>query len=359
MTITEITDTRNVTDLRNRKPNSVLVVRDGAEFAEGFEAIRDKYDEVVDMDPVIGIYRDKYVEDLSRRLGINDDRLPGSYTIMTLLNPLFGLKPVIVGSKLMTETQYDHAREAVVRLIQEELDSKNPITSSGAKDDDDNSLDGEIAESDENDNRRLAEREMRRFESHKMQKYIPERKLGRKLSNVDSKGRLIEVGVGPVKAKGDDLPSGKNIANYVDLKGRFDALAFFKDHSNTFPNLFIIALREASRRVVEVGCERFFGLSGYISQPRRSQLAVRNYERISLLASILASVYIDPKEVAAEYLARCKRGAWKKENTVESLKCFNLERMISAEEMGMAVPDDVELEQYMTGDVDVIELDDE
>ena len=33
--------------------------------------------------------------------------------------------------------------------------------------------------------------------------------------------------------------------------------------------------------------------------------------------------------------------------------------MISAEEMGMAVPDDVELEQYMTGDVDVIELDDE
>ena len=82
---------------------------------------------------------------------------------MTLLNPLFGLKPVIVGSKLMTETQYDHAREAVVRLIQEELDSKNPITSSGAKDYDDNSLDGEIAESDENYNRRLAEREMRRF----------------------------------------------------------------------------------------------------------------------------------------------------------------------------------------------------
>lgn len=177
-------------------------MRDGAEFAEGFEAIRDKYDEVVDMDPVIGIYRDKYVEDLSRRLGINDDRLPGSYTIMTLLNPLFGLKPVIVGSKLMTETQYDHAREGVVRLIQEELDSKNPITSSGAKDGDDNSLDGEIAESDENDNRRLAEREMRRFESHKMQKYIPERKLGRKLSNVDSKGRLIEVGVGPIKKKG-------------------------------------------------------------------------------------------------------------------------------------------------------------
>jgi hypothetical protein len=90
---------------------------------------------------------------------------------------LFGLKPVIVGSKLMTETQYDHAREAVVRLIQEELNSKNPITSSGVNDDDDNSLDGEIAEVDENDNRRLAEKEMCRYESFKMQKYLPKLKL--------------------------------------------------------------------------------------------------------------------------------------------------------------------------------------
>jgi hypothetical protein len=314
---------------------------------------------MVDMDPVIGIYRDKYVEDLTRRLEINEDRLPPAYTIMTLLNPLFGLKPIIVGSKLMTETQYDHAREAVVRLIQEELNSKNPITSSGVNDDDDNSLDGEIAEVDENDNRRLAEKEMCRYESFKMQKYLPKLKLGRKLSNVDHKGRTIELGVGPVEAKGDDLPSGKNIATYVDSKGRFNVIAFLKDHANLFPILFIIAQREASRRVVEVGCERFFGLSGYISQPRRSQLDVRNYERISLLASILASVYIDPKVVATEYLARCKRGAWKKENTVESLKCFNLERMIAAEEMGMPVPDDVEIEQYMKGEVDIIEVDDD
>jgi hypothetical protein len=79
-----------------------------------------------------------------------------------------------------------------------------------------------------------------------------------------------------------------------------------------------------------------------------AQLGVRNYECISLLASIfLASVYIDPKVVATEYLARCKRGAWKKENTVESLKCFNLERMIAAEEMGMPVPDDVEIENSL------------
>ena len=38
--------------------------------------------------------------------------------------------------------------------------------------------------------------------------------------------------------------------------------------------------------------------------------------------------------VANEYLDRAKRGAWKKENTVESLKCWNLERVIVAEDFG-------------------------
>ena len=49
---------------------------------------------------------------------------------------------------------------------------------------------------------------------------------------------------------------------------------------------------------------------------------MRNYERISMLSVLLNSVYIDPEWVAEEYLHRCKKGAWKKENTVESLKCF-------------------------------------
>ena len=76
--------------------------------------------------------------------------------------------------------------------------------------------------------------------------------------------------------------------------------------------------------MTEVGCERFFGLSGYVSQPRRARLGVRNYERISMLANILRNVYVDPKWVAAEYLRRSKNGAWKKENIVESMKCLNL-----------------------------------
>jgi hypothetical protein len=85
-------------------------------------------------------------------------------------------------------------------------------------------------------------------------------------------------------------------------------LDFFSDHQQRFPTLFKIMQREASHWVVEVGCERFFGLSGYVSQPRRSTLGVRNYERLAMLATILQSLFIDPSWVAEEYLRRSKAG---------------------------------------------------
>ena len=79
-------------------------------------------------------------------------------------------------------------------------------------------------------------------------------------------------------------------------------------------------------------------------------LGVRNYERImSMLTNIVQSVYIDPEWVAAEYLSRCKVGAWKKENTVKSLKCFNLERIINAAQYDLDKPDMGGVEQYMEG----------
>ena len=65
-------------------------------------------------------------------------------------------------------------------------------------------------------------------------------------------------------------------------------------------------LIEAALKNVEVGCEIFFSLSGYVSAPRQTRLGVRTYERISLLASILPKVYIDKEWVTQEYLMQCK-----------------------------------------------------
>ncbi len=134
--------------------------------------------------------------------------------------------------------------------------------------------------------------------------------------------------------------TGHNLFDYIDIRGRIDLVRFFSDHSKVFPTLWVIAQKELSRRVVEVGCERFFGLLGYISSPRRTRLGVRTYERLAMLASIVHTVYIDDALVAAEYLRRCKAGSWKKENTVEAVKCWNLERIIDDELRGESMPEE-------------------
>ena len=119
------------------------------------------------------------------------------------------------------------------------------------------------------------------------------------------------------------------------------------DHNKHFPTLWIVVQCECSRRQVEVGCERFFSLSGYVSAPRRTRLGVRTYERLAMMASILNKVYVDKELVAKEYLKRCKKGARKKENTVEALKCWNLERIIDAELMGDSHPSEITMEELI------------
>jgi hypothetical protein len=43
-----------------------------------------------------------------------------------------------------------------------------------------------------------------------------------------------------------------------------------------------------------------------------------------MLSSIAHVINIDPVWVASEYLKRCSKGSWKKENDVDALKCWNL-----------------------------------
>jgi len=101
---------------------------------------------------------------------------------------------------------------------------------------------------------------------------------------------MQEIIVGPVEENGKDL------------KGRMDVLLnFFEDHKKYSPTLWIIAQHEAVGRVVEVGCERFFGLSGYILSPRRSRLGLPTYKHVAMLVSIIQNVYIDNDWVTQQY----------------------------------------------------------
>jgi hypothetical protein len=240
---------------------------------------------------------------------------------------------------------------ALIHAMQDYLDAKHPTLCADSDDENSNdsgSNDGYHVEK-TNSNYNRAEEEFNTFESFKRNKYRPKwaRVNSEILSGIGHNGKMQEIIVGPVEENGKDLPSGKNLGDYINEKGRMDVLKFFEDHKKYFPTLWIIAQREAARRVVEVGCERFFGLSGYISSPRRSRLGVRTYERVAMLASIIQNVYIDNDWVAQQYIERGKRGSWKKENTEEALKCWNLERIIDAEQQGKDAPSELNMEDLL------------
>ena len=46
-------------------------------------------------------------------------------------------------------------------------------------------------------------------------------------------------------------------------------------------------------------------------------------------------------------IERCKKGSWKKENTEEALKCWNLQRIIDAEQQGKDAPSELKLEDLL------------
>ena len=333
-------------DLRRRGEKSILVKREGSFLSDDEER---NYSKVVQMEDVIEVYRDTYAKDLEKRLNLNDDRLHKAMSISTLLNPIFGLKPRVVGCGLMSDRQYDRARKDLLQNMQDILDSASPIITSIVDESDiDIDSDDDALPQTENINYNLAEKELSIFESFKRSKYRStfDKQNGHMLTGM-YKGSVKEIFVGSVAKCGKDLPSGKNLIDYIDKQGRMCLLRFFGDHKDRFPTMWILTQREASRRVVEVGCERFFGLSGYVSSPRRTRLGVRNYERLAMLSSILRVMYINPEWAAREYLTRSKSDTWKQANDDESLKCWNLERILEAEQFGEVKKTDLRMDELL------------
>ena len=244
-----------------------------------------------------------------------------------------------------------HFYADVIRRLQDILDRQSPPDDEvEVVEEDDSEEEGDLPAR-ENKNYNIAKAEFDSFVRYKRNVFRPT--LDRSKSSVlygdNESGKRWEILVGPVVERGANLPSGRNLADYIDSHsgGRLNVTKFFADHCKTFPTIWILVQSEAAMRNVEVGCERFFSLTGYISAPRRTRIGVRTYERIAMLASMLPKVYIDMEWVSKEYLRRCKAGAWKKENTEEALKCWNLERVLDAELQRMPTPPPLTLEQLV------------
>ena len=88
------------------------------------------------------------------------------------MNPMFGRKPNIIGSGLMTERQYNNGRDSLLGLMQDVYDYLTPVFELADLDSDDsNSKDGSVRRA-SNSNHQKAKGELDAFDLFKRQKYI-------------------------------------------------------------------------------------------------------------------------------------------------------------------------------------------
>ena len=319
-------------DGRNRKKTTFVQAPGAPEHPDARN-----YAHHVDMEQCIQLGRHLYCEDLSARLkltekdtGEDKECLADSVTFPALLNPLMGGRKSMVDSGLMTDTQENNARAGILAEIKRLYEKDCAPT---AIDFSDNDEDSELEMIGKHTSRAFnkAKDEFDEFEMQcKVKRVLPkiQENKSRVLSGLGSR----EIRLGQVETPGANLPSGKNLANYVDKKGRFKMVDFFEDHKESFPKLRLLALKRAAGDNVEVNCERFFSLAGYVSHPARSRMKSSTYERLAVLPAIMDVLYIDENAVVDEYIRRRKANDWNEIESEEDEAFLLLEREIAEEE---------------------------
>lgn len=229
---------------------------------------------------------------------------------------LFSGRKRIIDSFVMTAQQYDHAEWCLVDQIttMRETDggtrSLVPNEVNSTMDDMDDvyeqqpSSEKQAAWSEFNDYCRIC----------KQSQYFP-KKL--------KKEGLMSIGgiyLGVIEERGKDIEANPpfvncNLADFVDETGYFDLVQFLALNKKSFPYLYKLACCLSSLRTSEVGCERFFSVAGYVSNPRRTRLKVRHYEAIAMLKQNMRHVYVDEDWVVQEYMSLEDSNEWDESET--------------------------------------------
>ena len=134
----------------------------------------------------------------------------------------------------MNQSQYDRARKRLLSKMHDILDRQDPPLQDTGYESYDSEM-GEISRCIKNTNHQKAEDELTLFEGFKRKKYRPEfdEKKCKVISQEaevedlmtgDTTTKTFQICYGPVKKRGKDLPSGKNLADYIDRLRRFHIL---------------------------------------------------------------------------------------------------------------------------------------
>jgi hypothetical protein len=178
---------------------------------------------------------------------------------------------------------------------------------------------------------------------------------------------VLEIGLirfGVVEEPGDDIDANPpfkkcDLANFIDKTGYFNLVKFLGLNRHVFPFLDKLSCCLAATRMNEVGCERFFSIASYVSNPRRTKRKVQHYKAMAMLKRNMQQIYIEEDLVVGQYTALEKPKNWDTLDVANDHLEGDLEGEIFAEENGVPV-EALRLEDLQEDDGNVvpIEVDD-
>ena len=127
-----------------------------------------------------------------------------------------------------------------------------------------------------------------------------------------------------VKAKGTNLPSGKNHTDYIKDNGNYDIVLFFIDHKSVFPSLSKVLLGQLAPRITtEVDCKSLFSQAGHLSNTNWNRTVAKTFEHLVMLKHCLSRIYCERESVKQKIMDRMNNDLFSEEEDTDNIKFWD------------------------------------
>ena len=250
---------------------------------------------------------------------VNIDILNNHQMMGAIVNPLFQNDLAMIDAGLCTREQYDSGRieliDRMAKLLQVNLGTN--LTAPKKT----NKYTKKTSAADAEDPKTLAIKELNKYMQYMELDYLPKMKPLVVLGAIDEGGQPREpiYAFGPVIEKGENLPGGRNLADYIDHKGHFAIVRYATDLKAKFPTLNKVIVGQVAPHIsTEVDVESLFSQSGFLANPRRSKLGNKYYERLVFTKHRLGRIYCHEPEVMRVFMKRWKNNDWEEKEEKEA-----------------------------------------
>ena len=262
--------------------------------------------------------------------GLVDVELINNHQMMgVIVNPLFQNDLAMVDAGLCTQDQYDAGRIELIDRMAKLLQVSVGTTMKAPKKT--NKYSKQITALDTEDPKTLAVKELNKYQRFMEFDYLPKMKPLIVLGAIDVGGQPKDpvYAFGPVIEKGENLPGGENLADYVDHKGHFDLVKYVTDHKMKFPTLWKVIVGQISPHIsTEVDVESLFSQSGFLANPLRNKMGNKYYQRLVFAKHRLGRIYLHEPAVMRRFLKRWQNKDWKEEEDKEASDFLAVEKEI-------------------------------